>query len=260
MIRFLENNCLIIFFLAIFFLIIAVFEIILFLQWRKKNKYETQMLIYRDKALVRQIDAHFIFNFLNSLQSHLISDDKVSAIKNLGKFSNVLRRFLENSLHSQLIIQKEIDALKLYMEVEQFRFKNVFDFEINIDPNINPSYYKMPSFLLQPFVENALYHGVLYLKEEDNRKGKIKIDFKLLKNAIQITVDDNGVGRTVAQTIETNREKKSLGNQFIEKRLETLSNIFKKKFSVRFIDKIDEETKKPIGTKVEIMIPQILKK
>jgi len=257
MIRFLENNCLIIFFLSIFFLIIAFLEVILSLQWRKKSKYETQMLIYRDKALVRQIDAHFIFNFLNSLQSHLISDDKVDAIKNLGKFSNVLRRFLENSLHSELVIQKEIDALKLYMEVEQFRFKNSFDFEINIDSQINTVYYKMPSFLLQPFVENALYHGVLYLKEEDNRKGKIKIDFKLLKNAIQITVDDNGVGREIAQTIEINREKKSLGNKFIEKRLETLSSIFKKNFSVQIIDKKDEKTDKSIGTKVIILIPQL---
>ena len=216
------------------------------------------MLTYRDKALVRQIDAHFIFNFLNSLQSHLISDNKVDAIKNLGKFSNVLRRFLENSLHSQLIIQKEIDALKLYMEIEQFRFKNIFDFEINIDPQINTAYYKMPSFLLQPFVENALHHGVLYLKEEDNRKGKIKINFKLLKNALQITVDDNGVGRETAKTIETNREKKSLGNMFIEKRLETLSNIFKKKFSVQIIDKKDEKTDKSIGTKVIILIPQLI--
>jgi len=243
--------------LAIFFLIIAIFELILFFQWRKKSKYEALMLIYRDKAIVRQIDAHFIFNFLNSLQSHLISDDKVSAIKNLGKFSNVLRRFLENSLHPQLLIQKEIDALQLYMEVEQFRFKSKFDFEINIDPLINPVYYKMPSFLLQPFVENALYHGVLYLKEEDHRKGKIKIDFKLLKNAIQITVDDNGVGRKIAQTIETNQEKKSLGNKFINKRLEILSRIFKKNFSVQIIDKKDEKTDKPIGTKVIILIPQL---
>ncbi|MCD6367185.1 MAG: hypothetical protein J7L46_06575 [Bacteroidales bacterium] len=181
----------------------------------------------------------------------------MDAIKNLGKFSNVLRRFLENSLHTQLAIQKELDALKLYMEVEQFRFKNAFDFEINVDKQINTLQYKMPSFLLQPFVENALYHGVLFLSEEDNRKGKIHIDFRLLKDAIQIIVEDNGIGREKAQEMERNREKKSLGNQFIEKRLETLSKIFKKNFSVQFFDKSNEETGEPLGTKVIIMIPQI---
>lgn len=257
MIQFLEDNCILIFILAITFLVVAIIEIVIFLQWRQKSKYEAQMLMFKDKALVRQIDAHFIFNFLNSLQSHLISDKKVDAIKNLGKFSNVLRRFLENSLHTQLAIQKELDALRLYMEIEQFRFKNIFDFEINVDEQINTLHYQMPSFLLQPFVENALYHGVLFLKEENNRKGKITIDFQLLKDFIQITVEDNGVGRKKAQEMEENREKKSLGNQFIEKRLETLSKIFKKKFSVQFFDKIDEETRNPIGTKVKIMIPQI---
>ncbi len=256
MTQFLENHYLLIFILAIVFFVIAIIEIIILLQWKRKSKYEAQMLMFKDKALVRQIDAHFIFNFLNSLQSHLISDQKVDAIKNLGKFSNVLRRFLENSLHTQLVIQKELDALKLYMEIEQFRFKNIFDFEINVDKQINTLQYKMPSFLLQPFVENALNHGVLFLNAEDKR-GKICIDFKLLKDAIQIVVEDNGVGRKKAQEMERNREKKSLGNQFIEKRLETLSKIFKKKFSVRFIDKTDEETGEPSGTKVIIMIPQI---
>ncbi len=257
MTQFFENHCFLIFILAITFLVIAIIEIVIFLQWRQKSKYEAQMLMFKDKALVRQIDAHFIFNFLNSLQSHLISDQKVDAIKNLGKFSNVLRRFLENSLHTQLIIQKELDALKLYMEIEQFRFKNVFDFEITVDKQINTLQYKMPSFLLQPFVENALYHGVLFLKEEDSRKGKIQIDFKLLKDTIQITVEDNGIGRKKAQEIEHNREKKSLGNQFIEKRLETLSKIFKKNFSVQFSDKINKETGESLGTKVIIVMPKI---
>ncbi len=257
MTQFLENNCLLVFILSIVFLAVAIIEIVVFLQWQKKSKYEAQMLMFKDKALVRQIDAHFIFNFLNSLQSHLISDQKVDAIKNLGKFSNVLRRFLENSLHTQLAIQKELDALKLYMEIEQFRFKNIFDFKIIMDEQINTLQYKMPSFLLQPFVENALYHGVLFLNENDNRKGKITINFKLMESFIQITVDDNGVGRKKAQEMERGREKKALGNQFIEKRLETLSKIFKKNFSVQFFDKKDEETGEPLGTKVEITIPQI---
>ncbi len=258
MIHFFEDHCLLFFILAIVMFVIAIIEIVVFLQWRKKSKYEAQMLMFRDKALVRQIDAHFIFNFLNSLQSHLISDQKVDAIKNLGKFSNVLRRFLENSLYTQLVIQKELDALKLYMEIEQFRFKNIFDFEIDMDNQINTLHYQMPSFLLQPFVENALYHGVLYLNEKNNRRGKITISFKLLKKFIQIIVDDNGVGREIAKQIEAGREKKSLGNQFIEKRLETLSKIFKKQFSVRFFDKTDEKTGEPLGTKVVIMIPKII--
>ena len=172
MIQFIKDNCLLIASLAIILFIIATVEIILFVLWKKKSKYETQMLTFRDKALIRQVNAHFIFNFLNSLQSHLISDNKIDAIKNVGKFSNMLRRFLENSLYSQITIQNEIDALNLYMEIEQFRFKNIFDFEINIDKSINTFHCKMPSFLLQPFVENSLYHGILFLKKKIIVEGK----------------------------------------------------------------------------------------
>lgn len=257
MIQFIKDNCLLIASLAIILFIIATVEIILFVLWKKKSKYETQMLTFRDKALIRQVNAHFIFNFLNSLQSHLISDNKIDAIKNVGKFSNMLRRFLENSLYSQITIQNEIDALNLYMEIEQFRFKNIFDFEINIDKAINTFHYKMPSFLLQPFVENALYHGILFLKKENNRRGKITINFELLQNNIKIIIEDNGVGRKKTQDMKQYSEKKSFGNQFIEKRMETLSKFYKKRFSVRFIDKTDSLTKLPTGTKVEIIIPQI---
>jgi LytS/YehU family sensor histidine kinase len=260
MIYFLQHHYLLIFILLIIFFAISVLELFAFLHWRKKSKYETQMLMFRDKALIRQIDAHFIFNFLNSLQSSLIADKKMEAIKNLGKFSNVLRRFLENSLQTQNPIEREIDALGKYLEIEQIRFKNAFDFEINIDPEINPYLFTIPSFLLQPFVENSLYHGIMLLDESDNRKGKILIELKKLENFILIVVDDNGVGRKRAAVMEQKREKKSLGNAFIEKRLETLSKIYSKLFSVKFIDKEDKISGKSMGTRVEIMVPQILNK
>lgn len=257
MVHFLKDYNVLFFVLSIIFLAIAIAEALIFYSWRKKSKYEVQMMIFKDKTLIRQINVHFIFNFLNSLQSHLISDQKIEAMKHLGKFSNVLRRFIENSMQTQITIQKELEALKLYMEIEKFRFRNAFDIEINVHPEINIYQYKMPSFLLQPFVENALYHGVLYLEKQSNKIGKISISLQMKKNEIEIVVEDNGVGRVKAQEIEAGRGKKSFGNQFIQKRLETLSKIYKKNFSVQFIDKYDEDNN-ALGTKVLIVIPKII--
>jgi len=251
-----EGNCLILWFFIFVIALAFAIELILFLNWRKENKYEYELTIFREKSLIRQIDAHFIFNFLSSLQSHIIDDDRSEAIKYISKFSNVLRQFLENSLTPNIPIQKELDAVSKYLEIEKFRFKDKFNFEIIIDEEMNPYELKMPSFLLQPYVENALYHGVLYLEKEDYRKGHIKVEAHLKGEGVQFVVTDNGVGRKRAMVYEMHKQKKSLGNQFIEERLALLTKHYKKNFSMKYIDLRDDDGK-PIGTSLYINIPII---
>ena len=150
-----------------------------------------------------------------------------------------------------ITIQEEINSLKLYLELEQVRFNHKFDFDIEVSPDIDPKYDTIPPMLLQPIVENALWHGLRHLPP--NKKGKIKISFTIENNSLVCTITDNGVGRSKAEKLKSLSEHNSLATRNIEHRLELLATLHKKQFAMEITDLYHDN--KPAGTEVKIIIP-----
>ena len=154
--------------------------------------------------LRQQMNPHFIFNTLNSIQYYMYQHDKLATNNYLTKFSSLMRKVLENSQHTSIPLRDELDALKLYLELEMIRFKDKFDYEITVDEEIDTLLYKVPAMLIQPYVENSISHGLM----PSDSKGLVKINLKLENSHISCIIEDNGIGRDAAQ------EKKEKRPQF----------------------------------------------
>jgi len=202
--------------------------------------------------LRQQMNPHFIFNTLNSIQYYMYQHDKLATNNYLTKFSTLMRKVLENSQHTSVPLSDELDALKLYLELECLRFKDKFDYRITLDDEIDPMLFKVPTMLIQPFVENSICHGLM-AKEG---KGSVRIDMKLGKGQIICTIEDNGIGREAAQE----RKKKkatnhnSLGTQIVSSRLDLVNSLYGTSLKTVYTD-LKNDKDEPVGTRVEIHIP-----
>jgi len=202
--------------------------------------------------LRQQMNPHFIFNTLNSIQYYMYQHDKLATNNYLTKFSSLMRKVLENSQHTSVPLRDELDALKLYLELETIRFKDKFDYEINIDEEIDTILYKVPTMLIQPYVENSISHGLM----PSEGKGLIKIDLKLENDYISCTIEDNGIGREAAQEKKKNTENNhsSLGTQIVSSRLDLVNALYGTSLRTIYTD-LKNENGDPEGTRVEIHIP-----
>lgn len=183
------------------------------------------------KSLRSQMNPHFIFNALNSVNSFIALNDERTANKYLSDFSLLMRAVLENSEEDFIPLQKEIELLELYTKLEHFRFKDKFDYSIEIDTNINVDDYQIPPMLLQPYIENAVWHGLRYKKD----KGCLKIEIKQhTQNEITISIIDDGIGRAQSKASKTEHQKKhnSKGLSNIKKRIQILNDMYKDKVDV----------------------------
>ena len=202
------------------------------------------------KALRAQINPHFIFNAFNSIQKFFISNDHENAHGYLSKLTTLMRSVLDNSEESYIPIEEELNAIKLYLEIEQLRV-NKFDFEIQVDDAIDTYNTFMPSMLIQPYVENAIWHGIM----NKESKGKITLTLKKDVNKITFTVEDDGIGRKKAQEIKNKHKKlhKSAGLRLVSERIEALNALRKTKLVLNIIDL--SQNGKACGTRVELIIP-----
>ncbi|MCF1421615.1 tetratricopeptide repeat-containing sensor histidine kinase [Mangrovimonas futianensis] len=202
------------------------------------------------KSLRSQMNPHFIFNALNSVNSFIATNDERTANKYLSDFSTLMRAVLENSEEDFIPLEKEIELLELYTKLEHFRFHDKFDYSIEVDPKIKIDEFQIPPMLLQPYIENAVWHGLRY-KEE---KGWLQIDISYInRNEIAITISDNGIGRERSKALKTQNQKKhnSKGLSNIQKRVVILNDMYKDKVDVQIEDiNKGEET----GTKVVVTI------
>jgi len=217
----------------------------------RQKRHANQLLAL--KSLRSQMNPHFIFNALNSVNSFISKSDERSANKYLSDFSKLMRQVMENSKHDFILLSSEIEILKLYLSLEHFRFKEKFDYSFNIDPKILTDQFDIPPMLLQPYIENAIWHGLRY-KEE---KGFLKVNFELDKNNfLLVTIEDNGIGRKQSLEIKTKNQKEtvSTGLQNIENRLKIINEIHNINISV-IISDLKEDSDK--GTKVIIRLPNI---
>ncbi|MFG6688017.1 histidine kinase [Mariniflexile sp. HNIBRBA6329] len=202
------------------------------------------------KSLRSQMNPHFIFNALNSVNSFIASNDERTANKYLTDFSLLMRAVLENSEEDFIPLEKEIALLELYTKLEHFRFQDKFDYKITIDENIHINDFVIPPMLLQPYIENAVWHGLRYKKV----KGKLDIAItQSNSDEIKITITDDGIGHQKSKALKTEHQKKqnSKGMGNIKKRVAILNEMYKDKVDVFIDDFQDEEDS---GTKVVVTL------
>jgi two-component system LytT family sensor kinase len=231
------------YFLLFGFVIILVMAF--FIYRNNKQKQQSNQLLTL-KSLRNQMNPHFIFNSLNSVNTFIASKDERSANKYLADFSKLMREVLEYSQNDFIPLSKEIAILELYIGLEHYRFKEVFDYTVEIDPSIDIEQYQIPPMLLQPFIENAIWHGLRYRKS----KGRLTIRFTNQSNHVLIVIQDDGIGRTESKALKTENQKKmkSTGLKNVEDRLSLIQDIFKKKLNIQITD----SNKDGSGTTVKI--------
>ncbi|MDP5231657.1 MAG: histidine kinase, partial [Cellulophaga sp.] len=214
-----------------------------FYRSNKQQKLANNLLAL--KSLRSQMNPHFIFNALNSVNNFIAKSDERSANRYLSEFSTLMRAVLENSEEDFIPLSKEIELIELYTKLEHSRFADKFDYQITVEENIDVAAFDIPPMLLQPYIENAIWHGLRY-KEQ---KGFLKINLKSKnKDAIEISIIDNGVGRQKSAELKTTHQKKqkSKGMGNIKKRIDILNDMYKDKVDV-FIDDYESDG---TGTKV----------
>jgi ligand-binding sensor domain-containing protein len=202
------------------------------------------------EALRSQMNPHFIFNCLNSIDNLIQNNEKEKATLYLSKFAKLIRSVLENSKNNTIPCWKDMDTLKLYIELEEFRWDKIFSYQINIAPEILQGDYKVPPLVIQPFVENAIHHGLLNKIEADK---KLVIDVFAGDNYIYYSICDNGVGRAKAAGYkELNKSShESMGMQITIDRINLFNQI--NNGSVKITDLVNEHNE-PTGTKVEVAL------
>ena len=202
------------------------------------------------KSLRSQMNPHFIFNALNSVNAFIAVNDERTANKYLSDFSHLMRSVMENSEEDFIPLKKEIDLLKLYTRLEHFRFKDKFDYDIQIDEDIPVEAYQIPPMLLQPYIENAVWHGLRYKKE----RGHLWISMdKKSESEITISIVDDGIGRHQSKAMKTENQRKhsSKGMGNIKKRIAILNDMYKDRVDVSIDDYTDESDS---GTKVVVTL------
>jgi len=203
------------------------------------------------QSLRREMNPHFIFNSLNSVNQFISENNELEANKYLTSYSNLMRNMMENSNKDFVSLNNEVEQLKKYLDLEHLRFNEKFDYEITIDEALDGDAVFVPNMLLQPHLENAIWHGLRY-KEG---KGFLKLDFKLKNNLIKVTIDDNGIGLKKSQELKTTNQKvhESRGVTNTRERISLLNELYKKNITFEISEKESPET----GTRVEINFPLI---
>lgn len=204
------------------------------------------------KAIKSQMNPHFFYNALNTLQSFILSNEKRLAIDYLSKFSNLTRTILEMTEKDFISISEEVKTLQLYLDIEKGRFDEDFSYEIHVGKNIDQESIKIPTMLLQPYVENAVKHGLLH-KQGDK---KVIILFETQNNELLISIDDNGIGRQKSNELNQikNKNHQSFATEALQNRIDLLNEYNHKNISLKIIDKQNQQNQ-PTGTLVEIIIP-----
>jgi len=217
----------------------------------QKEKIQREMNQYRQMALTRQMNPHFIFNSLNAIQLYILQNDTRLSNKFLTKFSKLIRLILENSQTTLISLEKELLTLNLYLELESLRFKEKMEYAIDIQDEIDTLGVKIPPMIIQPFVENAIWHGLM--NKNDQTTGQLGIIFSIEDENIICRIEDNGVGRAKAKEInaEKNNTHKSMGTTITQDRIELINSIYKTNISVEYIDLFDDKQESK-GTVVKI--------
>lgn len=213
----------------------------------KKSKVMSQLLAL--KSLRSQMNPHFIFNALNSVNQFIAKNDERAANKFLTEFSKLMRLVLDSSQKDFITLLEEKEIIGLYLKLEHYRFRDKFTYEFTIDPALSLDSLEIPPMLIQPYIENAIWHGLRY-KEE---KGELKVSLTRKNNDLLITITDNGIGREKSHALKTENQKKhnSTGLKNTQERIEIVNKVYKKQHKIHVEDLHEDGS----GTRVEIILP-----
>jgi LytS/YehU family sensor histidine kinase len=206
------------------------------------------------KALRSQMNPHFIFNSLNSIQQYVAERDITGANNFITDFSRLIRMTLDLSTNTFINLSDEIDYITTYLKVEKTRLENQFDYSVNIDKTLNLHEIHLPPLLLQPYVENSIRHGIKYKKEN---KGMINISVQKKEADILVSIEDNGIGREAAQQYKSKYhiQYQSKGMSINNDRIDVLNSYNDQKIKIAINDLYDEYNE-PAGTRVDIYLRQ----
>ncbi|MCF8298837.1 MAG: histidine kinase [Saprospiraceae bacterium] len=237
-------------------LLISIFiliTILLLKSQRKKHENKRKILLSEQKALRMQINPHFFFNSLGSIQRFIVNNNAEVAQSYLTEFSSLIRLVLENSKHNFVFMDNEIELIRLYLELEKKRFLQKIDFEVEIAEDVMAREIKIPPLLIQPIVENAIWHGIM----PKNTEGKIKVSFSMYnekESLLLCKISDNGIGMKKSAEINQRRGKHyvSTGLKNVEERIDLINKVFKTNMKMSFIDLY--EGSESAGTEVHMTI------
>ena len=228
--------------------ILVVIIALLFIRQNRLQSHQQNMLL-QQKLFRSQLNPHFIFNSLASIQNIIISDEPDKASRYLARFSKLMRNILDSSVEELIPLEEEIDTIENYLALQKFRFTEKFDYYVEIDKDLDTGDILIPPMFIQPFIENSIEHGMKHKKE----KGNIVVRFKKDGDTIILEVEDNGIGREKAQE-KVAKDHKSLATDIIRERIGILNKKRRKKIGFRITDLKDSEGN-PAGTQVQILIP-----
>ena len=238
------------------FCFLGVLVFLLFEQVKRRSRmreeeFKKRVLQSELQALRAQMNPHFTFNTLSSIQNYISRNDAENASKYLSKFAKLIRIIMENAKQTDVPLKDELHALNLYIELESLRLRDKFEYHIDVQKDIDQQYARIPSMLIQPYVENAIWHGIT------NKEGKGNLLVSVSRNgtSLKCTVEDDGIGREAAMKIaERKRKHISQGMSITGERLELMNSLNRSGLSVKITDKKNGDGN-PAGTKVEIFIP-----
>lgn len=244
----------------------AVGGIILFFTFRlnQVKRQETEKTVLNRKiaelemrALRAQMNPHFLFNCLNSINSFILYNENQEASRYLSKFAKLIRQILDNTDKPYVPIEKNVSFLKLYVELEQLRFgERRFDFITTVDDNINIHEILFPTMIVQPHIENAIWHGLM---QKNDGVGKIIVHYSLNEeeNTVSCSIEDNGVGRAKSRELnqQSANRRDSKGTKNVLETIETLNKQYNTNLGKVITEDLYDTEKKPVGTKVTITIP-----
>jgi len=242
---------------------IIILSLLLILGWafysryrlKEKNAQEQQIAELEMKALRSQMNPHFIFNSLASIQNFIYSQNPDSANKYLSRFSKLIRIIFEQSQKKNILLADDLEAIKSYMELEQLRLNGKFEYAFHIDPNIDVNEITIPPLIIQPFIENAIWHGISPLEGNGLINIFIRMNTNGKSNILEYIIKDNGIGRVQAQKnkMGNDQEHQSKGMDITEERIKILNSMQGIKNSIEIID-LYSKNNEPCGTEVRIFI------
>lgn len=220
--------------------------------YRNATKSKTISQLLHLKSLRSQMNPHFIFNALNSVNQFIAMNDERAANKFLSEFSKLMRLVLDTSQEDFISLAQEKEMIALYLKLEHYRFRDKFNYELNIDDEIALDSIEIPPMLIQPYIENAIWHGLRY-KEE---MGFLQVDIGQHNDQLLITITDNGIGRTQSKALKTKNQKshQSMGLKNIEERLNIINKVYHKHYEVAVNDLAADGT----GTVVKLSLQEAI--
>lgn len=228
------------------------FIILIILYRQRQLKNDKQIIKLEQEMLRNQMNPHFIFNSLNSIKLYIINNEKENAVYYLNKFSKLIRKILVASTEKEISLEDELETMSLYVNIENIRFSNAINYSVSIDNSINPALIKVPSLILQPFLENAIWHGLS--SKSENKKIHLEVKDKN-PNYVTVIITDNGIGRKASQKIKNTKKLKrqSLGLEITNARLENFSKNYTYDYNLKIVDLYQEG--EASGTQVILNIP-----